>query len=388
MEPKFNEIFTSPENSIFQVVFFPDRIYHAQYLDATRSSRYRYNVQEVRSKGDATVLKGEVYLDGRFLSNFLRIEYRAARLTEVSRQKARFLQDKVKVYVKLLSEDPNQNTDAVVVMHYCDWIQAYQVEIWDTLESPFGTRHDYKIITQMGREMPITRIPQFTVRIREIKQLRQLELAFREYDLDLPFGTTIEDVQWDNNYLRSHQEPRTNVPSSPMNTINDWSYLIDFQRGWFKDTSQVQPVRYLNAMMEADKNEDAAPDNIIEMRWILQREFGGNVAYFHEVTIPPGKVEGTHHHIGSEELYYIVEGEGTAYMAVGDDPALDEVDPMTGQPKYRTVERDIFGVGRKLCKELPIKPGHVIYTKSGGFHGIRNDSDKPLKFVAFLYHGS
>ena len=50
MDPRFNDIFTSPENDIFKVVFFPDRIYHARYLNATRSRRYRYNVQEVRGK--------------------------------------------------------------------------------------------------------------------------------------------------------------------------------------------------------------------------------------------------------------------------------------------------------------------------------------------------
>jgi oxalate decarboxylase/phosphoglucose isomerase-like protein (cupin superfamily) len=28
----------------------------------------------------------------------------------------------------------------------------------------------------------------------------------------------------------------------------------------------------------------------------------------------------------------------------------------------------------------------MLFTKSGGIHGIRNDGDEPLKFVAFLYH--
>ena len=63
MDPRFNDIFSKPENQIFDVVFFPDRIYHAQYLNATRSSRYRYNVTEVRTKLDIAILKGEVYMD-------------------------------------------------------------------------------------------------------------------------------------------------------------------------------------------------------------------------------------------------------------------------------------------------------------------------------------
>src|SRR5262245_23676746 len=89
----FNEIFTDPWNSIFKVVFFPDRIYHAQYLNATRSDRYRYNVQEVRAYSDIIVMKGEVYMDGEFFCNFLRIEYRAARLVEQIRERGRFLKD-------------------------------------------------------------------------------------------------------------------------------------------------------------------------------------------------------------------------------------------------------------------------------------------------------
>jgi mannose-6-phosphate isomerase-like protein (cupin superfamily) len=115
------------------------------------------------------------------------------------------------------------------------------------------------------------------------------------------------------------------------------------------------------------------------MRWLLQREFGSSVIFFHEVTIPPGTVEGSHQHIGSEELYYITEGEGIAYLRVGDDPATDH---------FPTVEREIFGLGKRTCKELPVKPGSIIFTKSGGMHGIRNPGTVPLKFVAFLYHSS
>jgi hypothetical protein len=72
MDPRFDEIADKPENNIFRVVFFPDRVYHAQYLNATRSPRYRYNVREVRGKQDIIVLKGEVFLDGQLFTNFVR----------------------------------------------------------------------------------------------------------------------------------------------------------------------------------------------------------------------------------------------------------------------------------------------------------------------------
>src|SRR5262249_41109985 len=72
---RFEEIFTQPENEIFRVVFFPDRIYHARYLSATRSSRYRYHVTEVRSGADVSVIKGDVLLSGERLCGMLRVEY-------------------------------------------------------------------------------------------------------------------------------------------------------------------------------------------------------------------------------------------------------------------------------------------------------------------------
>jgi len=53
------------------------------------------------------------------------------------------------------------------------------------------------------------------------------------------------------------------------------------------------------------------------------------------------------------------------------------------------VERKIiYGLDPKPCKKLDVGPGSVIYTKSGGIHGIENPYDEPLRFVAFLYHST
>jgi mannose-6-phosphate isomerase-like protein (cupin superfamily) len=380
MDPRFNEIFSTPENEIFKVVFFPDRIYHARYLNATRSRRYRYNVQEVRGKLDLIVLKGEVYMDGLFLSNFIRIEYRAGRLVELAREQGRFVRGELLAWLRLYVPD-RPAVEGTVKLHYDRWIDAYQVEIWQTLEPLEGRRHDFLLLDMMGRTGQITGVPAFTEALGDVKAIRTLELAFSENDRDLPFGYGIapDQRQWDNNFLSSHQEPRTNNPSDARNTIDDANYLITFQRGWFfPQARDTAPVRYLNGMMD-EGNTDAKPNNIIEMRWLLQREFGGSVVFFHEVTIPPGTVEGTHQHIGSEELYFITEGKGIAYMREGDDPSTDH---------YPTVTREIYGIGARNCKELPVQPGSIIFTKSGGMHGIRNDGPTPLRFVAFLYHTS
>jgi mannose-6-phosphate isomerase-like protein (cupin superfamily) len=385
MDPRFNDIFTDVTNDVFQVVFYPDRVYHAAYFNATRSSRYRYNVLEVRNGFDITVLKAEVYMDGVFLSNVLRVEYRAGRLTEVARERDRFLRETVLMQIHLLDPDapPDarpQGPSALLQLHYDKWINAYQAEIWESVAPPVRKWHDFKVLDQIGRLGPITSVFEFKPLIQTIKRLRRLELSFRENEVDLPFGYRITNPQWDNNYLRNHQVPNTADPSSDQNTVGDGCYLIDFQRGYhFDNIDEVAPVRYRNGMMEPDHPE-ARPDNVIEMRWVLQREFASSVVFFHKVTIPPGTIEGTHRHIGTEELYCIVEGEGIAYMGENDDPATE---------RFPVVERRLYGLGTERCREIPVKPGSVIFTKSGGIHGIRNPSpDTPLRFVAFLYHTS
>src|SRR6266571_2026297 len=111
--PQFNDVFTKPEYSVFKVVFFPDRVYHHKYLSgAARSTRYRYNIMEAHNKLDITVLKGEIFLDGEFLCNFLRIEYRASRLAEVAREKDRVLQGELLAWIKLLPDHPQDATEA------------------------------------------------------------------------------------------------------------------------------------------------------------------------------------------------------------------------------------------------------------------------------------
>jgi mannose-6-phosphate isomerase-like protein (cupin superfamily) len=379
MDARFDEIFTAPENQMFRVVFYPDRIYHARYLNATRSGRYRYNVREVRSIAEATIMKGEVYLDGNFLSSFIRVEYKASRLQEVAREKGRFLQEEVLAWIKLYQDEKNTSAEGMTKLHYCPWIRAYQVELWDTLESPQGVSHDIKVLDLMGYRNSITKLKNISPLLQEVKAVNRVEIAFRENDKDLPFGYAIHQPEWDNNYLRSFQRPNNNNPSDQANTVDVRNYMVDFRRGWYLHKDDVAPVRYRNAMMN-DDDPRRFDDNIIEMRWILQREFGGNLVFFHEVTIPPDKIEGTHQHIGSEELYYITEGEGIAYIGENDDPHASA---------FPTVEIPVFGLGTKKCKEIPVRPGSVIFTKSGGIHGIRNtSSEKALKFVAFLYHSA
>jgi mannose-6-phosphate isomerase-like protein (cupin superfamily) len=386
MDPKFNDIQTSIANQIFKVVFFPDRIYHAQYLNATRSPRYRYNVMEVRGYTDINIMKGEVYMDGLFYTNFLRIEYRASRLVEQLREVNRLLGWELLCWIRLTMADEKTQADSIVRLHYDPWVHSFQSEIWETLEPPNNNFHDLSVLEMMGRSGPITRVRDFNPLLRDIKGIKHVQIAFREPETTPGSNHTVVNPVWDNNFSRTHQEPRQpDVPSSDQNTVRDNNYSLDFQRGYHKHTDDVVPVKYLNALMEpANPEYDKTGQNIVEMKWMLQRELGSSLIFFHEVTIPPGKTEGTHQHVGSEELYFITQGEGVAYMRVGDDPDIDD--------KFPTESRHVFGIGFRDFKAIPVRPGSMIYTKSGGMHGIKNTKnapgDPPLKFVAFLYHST
>ncbi|HTI70263.1 MAG TPA: cupin domain-containing protein [Candidatus Limnocylindria bacterium] len=381
MDPRFDEIFNKPENQIFQIVFFPDRIYHAQYLNATESQRYRYNVTEVRNKLDIGIIKGEVYLDGSLFTNFVRVEYRASRLIELVREKGRWLQEHLSAYLKLATGG-GAVAETQVKLHYCPWIRAYQVEIWGTLEAPPSMSHDKKVLALMGANGQITRRRNFTAILQDIDAIATVTTAIREDDIDEPLGYKINDPAWDNNNQRTIQVPNTQDPSAAQNTVALNNYELDFRRGWYLDARKTDPVRYRNGMVDYTNpnNPDKSDNNIIEMRWLLQQELGTALVYFHEVTIPPGCIEGTHRHIGSEELYFIYEGEGVAHMGEGDDPVVS-----TGSA-FPLKQVDVYGLGKLPIREVPVKPGTIIYTKSGGIHGIRNPGATPLRFVAFGYH--
>ena len=308
-----------------------------------------------------------------------------------------FSLEEVLARVELSHQDvaPGAGLKRYVKMFYDEHVNAYQVEIWETLEPPPTSSHSFKVLNQMGLHKPITAIPVFRPALNDIRGLNGVSVSFRETDLDRPLNYRISNPGWDDDYARSHQEPNRPQPNSPQNTVIDANYFVSFQRGWVKDANQVPPVLYQNAMMEpssADFFSGPAPTpgvmdgskNVMGMRWIVQRELGGTIVYFHQVELPPGAVEGTHQHTGSEELYYFIEGEGIAYLGDGDDPSVDAVYPLVNPAP------EIYGLGPKPCRAVPVRPGITLFTKSGGIHGVRNPPGNkgPLKFVAFGYHSS
>jgi mannose-6-phosphate isomerase-like protein (cupin superfamily) len=74
--------------------------------------------------------------------------------------------------------------------------------------------------------------------------------------------------------------------------------------------------------------------------------FQGPWNFVDYAVLPPGKSIGVHTHGDNEELYLVLEGEGTM--------TLD---------------------GR----EFPVRPGHVILNRAEGSHGLKNTGAEPLK---------
>ena len=195
---------------------------------------------EVRGRADFIVLKTEVYLDAKFLCNALRIEYRAGRLAEQVRERGRFLGNEVLAWVELTHADPavTAGLKRYVKMFYDTYVDAYQVEIWETLEPPTTGSHSFKVLDQMGLHKPITAIPSFRYALKDIRKLTGVHVSFRETDIDRPFNYPINNAGEDNDYFRSHQEPKKQFPNSPENTVDDRHYFVNFQRAYVVDAEQ------------------------------------------------------------------------------------------------------------------------------------------------------
>jgi len=76
------------------------------------------------------------------------------------------------------------------------------------------------------------------------------------------------------------------------------------------------------------------------------RDFVGAWNFVDYAVLPPGASIGRHTHEDNEELYLILEGEGTMHLD-----------------------------GR----DFPVHAGHVILNRRGGTHGLENRSGRPVR---------
>ena len=113
------------------------------------------------------------------------------------------------------------------------------------MEPPTTSSHSFKVLDQMGVHKPITAVPGFRRALRDLRRLTGVHVSFRETDIDRPFNYRIkpDNVGWDNDYFRSHQEPNRPEPNSPNNTIDDRLYFANFQRAFVLDAEAIPPAR-------------------------------------------------------------------------------------------------------------------------------------------------
>ena len=110
--------------------------------------------------------------------------------------------------IRLLTSDPNAppaGPSATLSLHYDKWINAYQTEIWETVTLPPRKHHDFKVLDQIGTYGADHERRRFQGPAPRYQGIRRLELSFRENNIDLPFGYTIGNPEWDNNFIRNHQ---------------------------------------------------------------------------------------------------------------------------------------------------------------------------------------
>ena len=92
----------------------------------------------------------------------------------------------------------------------------------------------------------------------------------------------------------------------------------------------------------------------ISVKYILnEEEMNGKGKMFPEVTIAPGCSLGYHEHVGNSETYYIIRGEG---------------------------EYNDNGTIRTVV------PGDRTFTPSGYSHGMANNGDTDLVFMALIIY--
>ena len=72
------------------------------------------------------------------------------------------------------------------------------------------------------------------------------------------------------------------------------------------------------------------------------------IQFMHDDLIEPGDSVGEHTHTDSEEIYFVVEGEGRIILD---------------------------------GKEYPVKAGDVSLVKSGHSHGLKNSPHKPMRLI-------
>ncbi len=91
------------------------------------------------------------------------------------------------------------------------------------------------------------------------------------------------------------------------------------------------------------------------IKWLVSPDTNGAGLTFGEVVLLPGKGHDRHNHPESEEVLYVLSGEGEQMVA-------------DGEP-------------------FPVKAGDAIYVATGVFHSTRNTGWEPMRLLAVYNPG-
>lgn len=90
--------------------------------------------------------------------------------------------------------------------------------------------------------------------------------------------------------------------------------------------------------------------SIVFREVFIDKDFKSSVEFLHETSIKPNSTIGYHKHLGNEEVYYVIEGQGLM--------TVDNEDKIVG-------------------------PGDAVITSSGSSHGLKNIGLTDLKIIVF-----
>ncbi len=111
-------------------------------------------------------------------------------------------------------------------------------------------------------------------------------------------------------------------------------------------------IKRANEMVKEIKEQMRGGKGSVEILHIFQQEeLKGKARLCAKITIGPGSSIGLHQHDNEEEIFYVVQGNGT----INDNGTLSEV-----------------------------KAGDAIITGNGGSHAVENTGESPLEMIAVI----
>ena len=108
--------------------------------------------------------------------------------------------------------------------------------------------------------------------------------------------------------------------------------------------------RFAELVVESKENIRGGRGTASGVDFLKAGEMDG-VLSMGRTTLEPGSTIGEHSHPNTEDLYLILEGQGTGVL--------------NGE-------------------RFPVGPGDLFLVKAGGSHGLVNDSETPLTFLGVL----